>query len=124
MNDVSVNAAPPQPIQALDRLLKTTLPMGRIEVQPLPDCATLRLGLIAADFPLGPLPADVMRAVIEAPAYWAFCWGSGLGLSQLLLAEPERVQGRTVLDLGAGSGVAGIAAMRAGATRVIACDND
>jgi predicted nicotinamide N-methyase len=42
----------------------------------------------------------------------------------LLLQEPWRVRGRTVVDLGAGSGVVAVAAALAGAAHVIACDND
>lgn len=93
-------------------------------MHPLPDCEDVRLGLINADFPEGPLPADVMRAVIDAPAYWAFCWGSGLGLARWLRAHPDWVRDRSIVDLGAGSGVVAIAAKRFGARRVIACDND
>jgi predicted nicotinamide N-methyase len=104
--------------------LQRSLPMARVELHALPDCPDIRLALINRDFPLGPLPVDVMRAVIDHPAYWAFCWGSGLALARLLLIEPWRVRGRTVVDLGAGSGVVAIAAALAGAARVIACDND
>ena len=107
----------------LTRALQATLPMARIEVRPLPDCA-VRLGLINADFPTGPLPPDVMPAVIAQPAYWALCWGSGLALAQLIERNPHWVRGRRVLDFGSGSGVVGIAAALAGAARVTACDND
>ena len=65
-----------------------------------------------------------MQAVIREPAYWAFCWGSGLALAQLLAREPEWVKGKRVVDLGSGSGVAAIAAALAGADEVIACDTD
>ena len=65
-----------------------------------------------------------MNAVIAKPAYWAFCWGSGLATARWLLAEPQWVAGKSVLDLGTGSGVVAIAANLAGARRVIACDND
>jgi predicted nicotinamide N-methyase len=106
------------------RRLNTTLPMARLEPVTLPDCSDMRLALINSDFPTGPLPGEVMSAVIERPAYWAFCWGSGLGLAQFLLSNPDWVAGKTVVDLGSGSGVAGIAAARAGAARVIACDTD
>ena len=41
-----------------------------------------------------------------------------------LLGAPGRVAGKTVVDLGSGSGVAGIAAALAGADRVIASDTD
>lgn len=111
-------------LPALESRLNRTLPDARIEVQPLPGCASIRLGLLNPDFPVGPLPAEVMHAVIRQPAYWAFCWGSGLALARYLLANPAWVRGRRVLDLGPGSGVVAIAAALAGAARVIACDND
>lgn len=88
----------------------------------------MQLELINADFPTGPLPAQTMHAVIAEPAYWAFCWGSGLALAQYLLGvhTPGNawIHGKTVLDIGSGSGVAGIAAAMAGAADVWACDND
>lgn len=98
--------------------------MARIEPQVLPGCPEITLGLINADFPEGPLPPEVMHEVIARPAYWAFCWGSGLALARFLLDEPARVENKAVLDLGSGSGVAAIAAALAGARRVVACDND
>ncbi len=98
--------------------------MAALEIQPLPGCPAIRLALINADFPTGPLPAEVMHAVIAEPAYWAFCWGSGIALAKYLLDHPDRVLGRTVIDLGAGSGVVAIAAAMAGARHVWACDSD
>ncbi len=98
--------------------------MARVEVQHLPGCPEIRLGLINPDFPLGPLPSEVMQAVIARPAYWAFCWGSGLALARYLLDHPQWVRGRRVVDLGSGSGVVAVAAALAGAARVVACDND
>lgn len=56
--------------------------------------------------------------------YWAFDWGGGLALARHVLDHAETVANRTVLDLGAGSGIVGIAAMKAGASRVIAADID
>ena len=114
-------------MKRLDELthhLQATLPMGSIHPQQLPGCPELVLGLINTDFPTGPLPGEVMRDVIECPAYWAFCWGSGLALARFLLSEPAWVAGKSVTDLGSGSGVAAIAAAMAGAASVIACDSD
>jgi len=112
------------PLSKLRRRLRRTLPDARLDINSLPGCRGLKLALINADYPQGPLHPDVMRAVIHQPAYWSFCWGSGLALAQHLLAGKEEVRDKTVLDLGSGSGVAGIAAAMAGAQRVIACDID
>ncbi len=60
----------------------------------------------------------------EAPPYWAFCWGAGQALARFVLDHPEHVRGLRVLDLGTGSGIAAIAAARAGAREVIALDID
>ncbi len=64
------------------------------------------------------------RRILEEPPYWCFCWASGLVLVDWLARHPEWVRGKRVLDLGTGSGVAAIAAARAGAAQVVACDLD
>ena len=58
------------------------------------------------------------------PPFWAAAWPGGQALARYVLDHPEVVAGRTVLDLGAGSGLVGVAAAVAGATRVIASDVD
>lgn len=60
----------------------------------------------------------------EAPPYWAYAWGGGAALALYLRDHPEAVAGKTVLDFGAGSGLVGIAAMKAGAKSVIAIERD
>lgn len=60
----------------------------------------------------------------EAPPFWAFCWASGQALARYLLDHPETVRGKEVVDLGTGSGIAALAAARAGASRVVALDLD
>lgn len=50
------------------------------------------------------------------PPYWAFPWAGGLALAHHFAVHPEVVAGQRVLDLGAGSGLVGIAAALAGAT--------
>jgi predicted nicotinamide N-methyase len=59
-----------------------------------------------------------------ATPYWAYHWGGGLALARYILSHPELVTGRTVLDLGAGSGIVAIAAAKAGAKNVVAADID
>jgi predicted nicotinamide N-methyase len=58
------------------------------------------------------------------PPYWAFAWAGGQALARFVLDHADRVAGRTVLDFAAGSGLVGIAAMKAGAARVNASDID
>ena len=69
-------------LEALNAALQQTLPMGHLEIVPVPGCGRVRLALINRDFPTGPLPGDVMRAVLANPAYWSLCWGSGLALAR------------------------------------------
>jgi predicted nicotinamide N-methyase len=56
--------------------------------------------------------------------YWGFAWSGGLALAHHLVAHPETVAERTVLDLGTGSGLCGVVAMRCGAASVTAVDVD
>jgi predicted nicotinamide N-methyase len=60
---------------------------------------------------------------LDAP-YWAFAWAGGQALARYLLDNRAVVAGRRVLDIGAGSGVAAIAAAQAGAAAVTAGDTD
>lgn len=58
------------------------------------------------------------------PPYWAFAWAGGQALARYLLDNPALVAGKRVLDFGAGSGLQGLAACRAGALSVLAVDID
>ena len=85
---------------------------------------SLFLYLLSEDYPKGRLDHDEMMAIINEPAYWAFCWASGQVLARHILAHPQAFVGKSIVDFGAGSGVVAIAAKLAGAKRVIACDID
>ncbi|MCW2248409.1 putative nicotinamide N-methyase [Azospirillum fermentarium] len=58
------------------------------------------------------------------PPYWAFAWPGGQAVARYVLDNPEVVRGRAVLDFAAGTGVVGIAAMKAGAARALAAEID
>jgi predicted nicotinamide N-methyase len=58
------------------------------------------------------------------PPFWAAAWPGGQALARYVLDHPEVVAGRTVLDLGAGSGLVAIAARLAGARAVLASEVD
>jgi predicted nicotinamide N-methyase len=107
----------------LEQALQQILPGARLELTTLPGLP-LRLQLLAPDYPQGALNQEQVRAVMDNPLYWIFCWASGQVLAQHLLQHPQWVRGRRVLDFGCGSGVVAIAAALAGAREVVACDND
>ncbi|HWC63993.1 MAG TPA: methyltransferase [Rhizomicrobium sp.] len=58
------------------------------------------------------------------PPYWAFAWAGGQALARYVLDHPELVQGKRVLDFGAGSGLVALAAAKAGAACALAADID
>ena len=63
------------------------------------------------------------RAMSEPP-FWAAAWPGGQALARYVLDHPGLVAGRSVLDLGSGSGLVAVAAALAGAVRVVASEVD
>ena len=59
-----------------------------------------------------------------SPPFWAFTWAGGQGTARYILDHPEEVRGKRVLDFAAGSGIAAIAAAKAGAKHVMSVDID
>ncbi len=112
-----------QPAGALQKSLSELLGDAQLRATPLPG-TDLHLWLIDADNMDRAFSPEETRRILDEPPYWSFCWASGLALARFLAQTPEWVAGRRVLDFGAGSGVAGIAAMKAGALQVVACDLD
>jgi len=110
----------PAPLQAA---LNDLLGDARLVAEPLPG-TDLRLWLIDAANMDRAFSPEEPRRILEDPPYWSFCWASGLVLARWLADRPEWVRGKRVLDFGAGSGVAAIAAAKAGAAEVVACDLD
>lgn len=49
-------------------------------------------------------------------------WDSGIVLGRLFAKQPQLVRGKRVLDLGSGTGIAGLAAARCGASEVLLTD--
>jgi predicted nicotinamide N-methyase len=84
----------------------------------------IRLYLAEEAMPIWQKTEEELGQMNVPPPYWAFAWAGGQALARYLLDNPARMAGRAVLDLGAGSGVASIAAMKAGAQAVLATDVD
>lgn len=59
-----------------------------------------------------------------APPYWAYPWAGGAVLARYLFDHPGEMEGKHVVDLGTGSGLVAIAAMKCGAAHVLAIDID
>lgn len=95
---------------------------ANLPVSPVPGLPEIRLHGAVPSSGIGRLAQDD-RAGVAAP-YWAHRWAGGLALARNALDRPEIVRGRRVLDLGAGSGLVGIAAAIAGATSVTAVESD
>lgn len=110
--------------RSLQQRLQRIIPGARLEPLRPPGCPAIELLLLNADYPQGALDPEQVRRVMDNPLYWVFCWAAGQVLARYLADNPDQVAGRRVLDFGCGSGVVAIAAARAGAAEVIACDND
>ena len=59
-----------------------------------------------------------------APPYWAKAWPGGQTISRFIMDNPWIVEGRRVMDLGAGCGLCSVVAAKAGAAWVQAVDPD
>ncbi|WP_447588962.1 class I SAM-dependent methyltransferase [Aquipseudomonas campi] len=108
---------------ALQDALSQLLGDARLVAETLPG-TDLKLWLIDAANMDRSFSPEETRRILEEPPYWCFCWASGLVLARWLAERPNWVRGKRVLDFGAGSGVAAIAAAKAGAAEVVACDLD
>ncbi len=58
------------------------------------------------------------------PPFWGVAWPGGQALARYLLDHQDLVAGRSVLDVGSGSGMVAIAAAKAGAAPVLATETD
>jgi predicted nicotinamide N-methyase len=63
-------------------------------------------------------------AASAQPPFWSIAWVGGQALARYTLDRAALFEGRSVLDVGSGSGLCAIAAAKAGARRVEASDVD
>ena len=74
--------------------------------------------------PIWKLTEEALEEIGLPPPFWAFAWAGGQALARYLIDNPGVVAGQRVIDFAAGSGLVGIAAMRAGAQDVLCADID
>ena len=92
--------------------------------QPPPHTPELVLRLADEITPIWTLTEEALAEIGLPPPFWAFAWAGGQALARYVLDHPESVAGKRVIDFATGSGLVAIAAMKAGAARVLAADID
>lgn len=103
---------------------RTAFIRAETRLLPVPHAPEISLYLADEATALWQKTEDELGAIGLPPPFWAFAWAGGQALARYVLDHPETVRGRRVLDFASGSGLVGIAAMKAGAAQVIACDID
>ena len=84
----------------------------------------IRLHLAEELMPIWQKTEEELGQMNVPPPYWAFAWAGGQALARYVLDNGTLVAGHAVLDVGAGSGLTAIAAMKAGAASALAADID
>lgn len=92
-------------------------------VEPLL-CPEIKLRLITPACPLWSANEQSLAALPISDPYWGFCWAGGQVLARYILDQAEVVAGKRIFVFGAGCGIEAIAALKAGAELVLACDID
>ncbi|HZW15437.1 MAG TPA: methyltransferase [Brevundimonas sp.] len=98
--------------------------LANTRLQPVPHAPEISLWLADEVTPLWRLTEEELGEIGLPPPFWAFAWAGGQGLARWLLDNPSEVAGKRVLDFAAGSGLVGVAAMKAGAASVVCADID
>jgi predicted nicotinamide N-methyase len=98
--------------------------LANTRLQAPPHTPELRLHLADEVTPIWRLTEEELGELGLPPPFWAFAWAGGQALARYLLDHPAEVAGKRVIDFATGSGIVAIAAMKAGAARVLAADID
>jgi len=102
----------------------TAFILANTRLQLVPHAPEISLWLADEVTPIWRLTEEELGEMGLPPPFWAFAWAGGQGLARWLLDNPAEVAGKRVLDLAAGSGLVGIAAMQAGAVSALCADID
>ena len=98
--------------------------LANTRLQAVPHAPEISLWLADEITPIWRLTEEELGEMGLPPPFWAFAWAGGQGLARWLLDNPHEVAGRRVLDFAAGSGLVGIAALKAGAASALCADID
>jgi len=98
--------------------------LAETRLLPVPHAPELSLHVADEATELWQRTEEELGQIGLPPPFWAFAWAGGQALARYILDHPETVRGRRVLDFASGSGLVAIAAMKAGAAEVTACDID
>ena len=90
----------------------------------MPLVPEISLHLAHESVPLWQKTEEELGEIGLPPPFWAFAWAGGQALARYVIDNPETVKAKKVLDLASGSGLVAIAAVKAGATHVLAADID
>jgi predicted nicotinamide N-methyase len=93
-------------------------------LQSPPHTPELILHLADEITPVWKMTEEALAEIGLPPPFWAFAWAGGQAIARYILDKPDVVAGKRVVDFASGSGIVGIAAMRAGAAHVLAADID
>ena len=98
--------------------------LANTRLQAVPHAPEISLWLADEITPIWKLTEEELGELGLPPPFWAFAWLGGQGLARWVLDHPETFAGKSVVDFATGSGLVAIAAMKAGATSVLAADID
>lgn len=98
--------------------------LANTRLQTVPHAPEISLWLADEITPIWKMTEEELGNLGLPPPFWAFAWAGGQAIARWVLDNPEEVRGRTVLDFATGSGLVGIAALKAGAASVTGCDID
>lgn len=98
--------------------------LAHTRLLPVPHAPEISLHVAEEATELWQKTEDELATIGLPPPFWAFAWAGGQALARYILDQPEFVRGKRVLDFASGSGLVAIAAAKAGAARVEACDID
>src|SRR3569832_698206 len=98
--------------------------LANTRLQRPPHTPELELWLADEITPIWRLTEEELGEMGLPPPFWAFAWAGGQAVARWVLDHPDEVRAKRVLDFACGSGLVGIAAMKAGAAEVLGSDID